>query len=104
MTRQTNELTTARLWQQLDALSKIYGTVADAAPMPWHLLIGVWGLSATLDSPTVTVWHRDAIAGEIGKDYAEVYAPGMEDAAQQLRRDLAEHVYQFHRARRPATP
>ena len=89
-----SEANAARLWKQLAALAAIYGTVADAAPLPWHVTIAPWTIRADIHNRIVAVEWNDWIAGEIGADYAEVYAPGIEDAAGRLRHALAHHVYQ----------
>lgn len=103
MTAPAPELTATRIWQQLAALSQIYGTAA-AASAPWCVTVEPWTLTAHPHlAPVFIVHYRDWIAGEIGADYVEVFVPGVADAAGQLRSDLAEHVYQFNRARRPTS-
>jgi hypothetical protein len=83
--------------QELAALADIYAPDDSA---DWTITIEPWTLTATPDIPVVSVLWNDWPTGEIGADYAEIFAPGIADGAQQLRRDLHQHVYQYRRLRR----
>jgi len=95
--------TPAQLWQDVTALAGLYRSEDTDDSAPWSFTIEPWTLTATSESPAVSVLWNDWPTGEIAPDHAEIFAPGFPDAARELHRDLHQHIRQYHRLRRIPT-